>query len=137
MDFSGQYLKYSEYKALGGTLAENPSFNLLEYEARRMIDMRTQNRLKDVELEEIPQEVKLCEFNLINSIQNYIKTLEGISNNSGVASENTDGYSVSYVTSSQIVDIVKSKNSELNDIIRTYLLGIIVNGEHLMFIGTK
>ena len=137
MEFSGQYLTYAEYRALGGTLTENPSFNLLEYEARRMIDMRTQNRLKEVEIEEIPQEVKLCEFNLINSIQNYTKTLEGISNNSGVASENTDGYSISYITSSQIVDIVKSKNSELNDIIRTYLLGVIFNGEHLMYIGTK
>ena len=41
--FSGQYLTYLEYQSLGGTLEETP-FNLLEYEARKQIDLRTQRR---------------------------------------------------------------------------------------------
>ena len=48
MEFSGQYLTYDEYKALGGNLDITP-FNLLEYEARRIIDSRTLQRLKGIE----------------------------------------------------------------------------------------
>jgi hypothetical protein len=136
MDFSGQYLTYEEYKALGGTLDLTP-FNLLEFEARRQIDIRTFNRLKDLESEDIPQEVKLCDYALINSLENYTQTLDTIAGNNGIASENTDGYSISYVGANQINDIVKSKSAELGDIIRNYLLLVIVNGEHLMYCGVE
>ena len=47
MEFKGQYLTYEDYKALGGTLDLTP-FNLLEFEARRRIDIKTQNRLKNI-----------------------------------------------------------------------------------------
>lgn len=128
MEFSGEYLTYEEYKALGGTLDLLP-FNLLEFEARRKIDLKTFNRL--VGIEEMPQEVKLCEYKLINSIGEYITIL----NKGNVASESIDGYSVSYITGSQVSEAVNAKNKELDDIIRTYLLGVIVNGEHLMYCG--
>ena len=115
MEFNGQYLTYEEYRALGGTLDLMP-FNLLEFEARKQIDLRTFNRLVNIQ---VPQEVKICEFNLINSVKNYANSMSTINGN--VASESTDGYSISYVTANQISDIVKSKSTELNDIIRTYL----------------
>ena len=136
MDFSGQYLTWSDYKSLGGTLAEAP-FNLLEFEARRRIDIRTQNRLKEIDYSDIPQEVQLCEYKLIDSIQNYANTLNGIANNNGVASENTDGYSVSYVSPTQIKEIIESKNNEFTDIITNDLFGIIVNGEHILYCGVN
>ena len=131
MEFSGQYLTYEEYKALGGTLDITP-FNLLEFESRRRIDIRTFNRLKNVK--NIPQEVKICVYKLINSASSYDENLSNIANNN-VASENTDGYSVSYVTSAQAVDIINSKSAELEDIIRECLLGVVVNGEHLLYCG--
>lgn len=134
MEFEGQYLTYEEYKGLGGEL-DLMSFNLLEFEARRRIDIRTQNRLKDVDSEDIPQEVKLCEYNLINSINGFASAMTNISNNGNVASFNSDGYSESYITPAQIQDVVKSKSAELDDIIRTYLLGIIFNEQHLMYLG--
>jgi hypothetical protein len=130
MTFEGQYLTKQEYLDLGGSAIEDMPFNLLEFEARRMIDIKTFNRLKDAE--EILQEVKLCEYELINKIRSYIDTSNTIGN---VASENTDGYSVSYITSDRISEVVKSKKNELDDIIRTYLLGVIYNDEHLMYIG--
>ena len=130
MEFSGQYLNYSEYRLLGGTLDQTP-FNLLEYEARRKIDERTLGRLKNTK--EIPQEVKMCVFALVNSINSYGSSAE--SNNKNIASESTDGYSVSYVTGGTIQEIIKSKSVELNDIINTYLIGVIVNGEHIMYLG--
>ena len=138
MTFEGQYLTYLEYKdivdSIGGSPMEEMPFNLLEFEARRKIDIRTQNRLKDVD--EIPQEVKLCEYNLINSMDNYLKITSEASNGN-VASENTDGYSISYITADKISEVVRSKNDELDDVIRTYLLGVVVNKEHVMYLGVK
>lgn len=135
MTFEGQYLTYAEYQALGGSAIGEMPFNLLEFEARRRIDIRTQNRLKDVDSGDIPQEVKLCEYNLINSINGFASAMTNISNNGNVASFNSDGYSESYITPAQIQDVVKSKSAELDDIVRTYLLGVIFNDEHLMYLG--
>ena len=135
MTFEGQYLTYAEYQELGGSAIGEMPFNLLEFEARRKIDIRTQNRLKDVDSEDIPQEVKLCEYNLINSINGFSSAMTNISNNGNVASFNSDGYSESYITPAQIQDVVKSKSSELDDIVRTYLLGVIFNDQHLMYLG--
>ena len=132
MTFEGQYLTYAEYRELGGTLGQTP-FNLLEFEARRKIDIRTQNRLK--EKDDIPQEVKLCIYNLIETINNYVVSEKNISDNGNIASVSTDGYSESYVTSSQIKDILMSKENEVNSIIREYLLEVIVDGQHIMFVG--
>jgi hypothetical protein len=132
MEFSGQYLTFEQYKALGGALDRMP-FELLEYETRKKIDERTQNRLKNVE--DIPQEVKMCMFKLMGVMSSYDEGLDSVSRN--IASENTDGYSVSYVTGSQIQEVLKTKNKELDDIIMTYLNGVIVNGEHILFLGVN
>ena len=132
MEFSEQYLTYDDYKALGGTIDQTP-FNLLEFEARRKIDERTLGRLKEVE--KLPQEVKMCMFALINSISGYSSCIS--SNNKNIASESIDGYSVSYVTGGTLQEIVSSKNAELNDIIITYLTGVIVNNEHILYIGVN
>ena len=133
MTFEGQYLTYAEYTELGGSAMAKMPFNILEFEARRQIDIRTFNRLKDGE--NIPQEVKLCEYALINSINSYEETTNNVASNGNVASENTDGYSISYITADKVSDIVKSKQDEINNIIRTYLLGVIYNEEHLMYCG--
>ncbi len=134
MEFKGQYLTYEEYKALGGALDITP-FNLLEFESRRKIDIETQNRLVGTDSENIPQAVKLCIFSLINAIYNYASSIESATENGNVASESTDGYSVTYVKSAQIKEIISSKSTEIDDIIRTYLLNIVFNGEHLMYLG--
>ena len=133
MTFEGQYLTYAEYQALGGSAIGEMPFNLLEFEARRQIDIRTFNRLKDSE--EIPQEVKICVYALINGLSDFASATSNASGN--IASENTDGYSISYISADKISDIVKSKQSEIDDIIRTYLLGVVYNGEHLMYCGVK
>lgn len=134
MTFEGQYLTKDEYIALGGNpdIGDMP-FNLLEFEARKQIDSRTLNRLKNGK--NIPQEVKLCEYALINSINEFNNSINTASANGKLASENTDGYSTTFITAGQISDIVKSKQSEIDDIIRTYLLGVVYNGEHLMYCG--
>lgn len=136
MTFEGQYLTKEEYIALGGssTIGDMP-FNLLEFEARRLIDTNTLNRVK--KLETIPQEVKICEYNLINSIETFATATDSMASGGNVKSENTDGYSINYISASEISNVVKSKQDELNDIIKTYLLGVVINGEHLMYCGVE
>ena len=131
MEFSGQYLTYDEYKAIGGTLDQTP-FNLLEYEARRIIDNRTLQRLKRIK--EIPKEVKICVFSLINLLNSYTTENQTSKN---ISSESVGSYSVSYITGTQIQETINSKNAELTDIVLTYLTGVIVNGEHLVYLGVN
>ena len=131
MEFEGQYLEFDEFEELGGSLDETP-FNILEFEARRKIDERTFGRLKL--LEEQPIEVKMCMFALINSINSYNNAYQN-SNNRNVASESVGSYSVSYASGTQIQEIINSKNVEIEEILRTYLMGVVVNGEHILYIG--
>ena len=130
MDFTNQYLSYEEYMELGGTLEEVP-FNELEFECRRIIDSRTQNRLMNAE--EIPQEVKMLVNKMINTLQGYYVSLNKAQ--SGISSENTDGYSVSYISSNQISQLIEGKIDVLQDLISEYLFGVIVNNEHVLYLG--
>ena len=132
MEFTNQYLSYEEYMELEGTLEEVP-FNELEFECRRIIDSRTQNRLKNKNTNEIPQEVKMLENKMIQTLQGYYISLNKAQ--SGVSSENTDGYSVSYISSNQISQLIEGKIDVLQDLVSTYLFGVIVNNEHLLYCG--
>lgn len=127
MNFVGQYLKYDEYRLMGGTKEIMP-FNLLEYEARKIIDVRTQRRL--VGLEIIPQDVKMCVNAIINVIESYESTT-----NKNISSESVGDYSVSYVSSSQINEVIKSKESEIEDIMFNYLSTTIVDGTPILYLG--
>ena len=124
MKFSGNYLTFLEYLNLGGTLKQTP-FNLLEFEARKKIDVLTQNRLKNAET--IPQEVKICEFNIIEKLVEYLDTQSG-----GKSSESVGSYSVSF---KDIKQVIKEKNSEIEEIILDDLYGVIYNNEHIIYRG--
>lgn len=126
MTFEGQYLTYAEYQDLGGSAIGEMPFNLLEFEARRRIDEPTHNRL--VGGTDIPQEVKLCEFTIIDKV---LKTYDEETKR-GKSSESVGSYSVSY---SNIKDIIEDKKSEINDIITTDLFGVVYNGEHILYCG--
>ena len=122
MEFTGQYLTYDEYKALGGSLDQTP-FNLLEFEARKEVDKYTFNRL--VNLETQNQEVKLCIYALIEQINSNKANLKG------VASESTDGYSISYTNQNNAEISQKTQN-----IIDTYLINCkLDNGTPYLYRG--
>ena len=127
MEFKGQYLTYQEYLALGGTLDEMP-FNLLEFNARKKIDERTFGRLVDKGQEY--KEVKLCVYNMITTLNSYSSY---DTQNKAISSENTDGYSISYGAPQK--SVTEAKNSELEDIIDTYLSNLIVNDVHVLYRG--
>lgn len=132
MEFSGQYLTYDEYRGLGGTLDLTP-FNLLEFQTRKEIELRTKGRLSNLDVTEIPEEVKLCEYHLMSLVQRYAETMQ--QSNNGVASENIDGYSVSYLSPTNIQEIIKSKQKEFDDIMLSELYNVIVNNEAIIYCG--
>lgn len=127
MEYSEQYLTYEDYRSLGGTL-DLASFYLLEFEARRKIDIRTQNRLKNVDV--IPYEVKICEYNIMNIVSKYNDDKKR-----NISSESVGSWSVSYNT--DFKKLIDDKSHEINDIITNSLMGIVVNNEHLLFLGCK
>ena len=116
MNISEQYLNYSEFLTMGGTLSQS-AFVLLEYEARLTIDMYTSSRL--VSLKEQPTAVKLCVNALINKIKEY--------NEASAKSESSDGYSISYNKPTS-----KEERKERYDIVKTYLSTLIVNDEYVL-----
>ena len=129
MEFNNQYLTYEDYKSLGGTLGEMP-FNILELKARQIINERTQNRLKDVE--KIPQEVKICVYDLIQTINKYNNSNNSTSSN--ISSENTDGYSVTYKSGTELTE---EQKKQYNDIMETDLYGVIVDNTPILYLGVN
>lgn len=126
MTFEGQYLTYAEYQELGGSAIGLMPFNLLEFEARKRIDLRTHKRL--IGVEEIPNEVKLCIYNLINIISKYTSDYDR-----NLSSETVGSYSVTYANN--ISEVVKNKETELDDVILNDLYGVIVNNQHIIYNG--
>lgn len=129
MEFKNQYLSYEEYKSLGGTLGEMP-FNILELKARQIINERTQNRLKNIE--EMPQEVKICMYDLINTMNKY--NLSDNSTSSNVSSENTDGYSVTYKSGTELTE---EQKKQYDDVMETDLYGVIVDNTPILYLGVN
>ena len=127
MEFEGQYLTYQEYKALGGTLDEMP-FKLLEFNARKKIDERTFGRLVDKGQEY--QEVKLCVYNMITTLNSYSSY---DTQNKAISRESTDGYSISYGTPQK--STTEAKNSELEDIINSYLANVVIDNVPVLYRG--
>lgn len=129
MEFKNQYLSYEEYKSLGGTLGEMP-FNILELKARQVINERTQNRLKNIA--EIPQEVKICVYDLINTMNKY--NLSNNSTSSNISSENTDGYSVTYKSGTELTE---EQKKQYDDVMETDLYGVIVDNTPILYLGVN
>lgn len=101
------YLSYEEYSAFGGKIIAD-EFDRLSFKAGCEINNATLGRCK--ELAEIPEEVKRCEFDLIEYFSK--NTHNGITAN--VASFSNDGYSVSFSEE-------KTVRSQIKEIIYSYL----------------
>ena len=133
MTFEGQYLTYEEYQSLGGSAIGETPFNLLEFEARKQIDLRTQLRLKKIATIDIPLEVKICETNLINKIKSYNE--KKVEVNSNKANESIDGYSVSFFTPDQVQQVVELHKDELDNIMLNDLYGVVVDNVAIIYNG--
>ena len=131
MEFTNQYLTYQEYQGLGGTLGEAP-FNILEMEARKDIDKYTTGKLMDLDTQ--INEVKVCMYMLINEINSYNNLSVSEDGSKVIASENTDGYSVSYLTANE--STLKANTERIKTIIKTYLAECrLEDGTPYLYVG--
>lgn len=110
------YLTYSEYKMNGGLIDDNATFTKLEKRAEAEIDYHTFGRLKN---KEIPNEVKNCIVELIDTFKDKENNITSFSN---------DGVSISYATDKEI-------KSQISNIINIYLSNTIVEGKKLLYRG--
>lgn len=101
------YLDYEKYKELGGNLS-NSLFDRFIFRATKEIDNVTQGKCQ--KLEQIPQEVECCAFELVLYFAKHIT--DGAV--SSISSFGNDGYSVSYAEN-------KTAEQQIYDIIYTYL----------------
>ena len=81
--------------------------------------------------------MQLCDKKLIDTLLSYSNTSNTISTNGNKINESIDGYSVGYLSAKDVTEITKSKSNEIDDIVRSYLLYTVVNGEHIMYCGVK
>ncbi len=133
MEFTNQYLTYAEYQELGGTLPETP-FNILEIEARKDIDKYTTGKLMDLDSQ--INEVKICMYMLINEINSYNNLSVSNDGSKVIASENTDGYSVSYLTANE--STLKANTERIKTIIKTYLAECrLEDGTPYLYVGVR
>lgn len=106
------YLTYDEYLNMGGTL-EEATFVNLEFEARTKVDYYTFNRLnKDTTYSEA---VKRCVYKIIELIQLKAQAMSS-GNESSVASQSNDGFSVTFNTLNAQQALEASTNEILNTI---------------------
>lgn len=121
MEFKEQYLSYDEYKGLGGNLDQTP-FNLLEFEARKIVDKNTLGKLINLKVQK--QETKLCIYKLINEIERDNKS-------KGISSQSVGSYSVNYGTIT-----TKDQETKYNAIVQD-LLGncFLENGIPYLYSG--
>ena len=101
------YLTYDEYKAYGGNVS-NADFDRFSFRAECEINNATLDRCKN--LADIPEEIKRCEFELVEYLSKNVKNGSA----SAVSSFGNDGYSVSYADQ-------KTAEQQIHDIIYTYL----------------
>lgn len=120
MNFNNQYLTYEEYQNIGGKLEKMP-FNLLEYRARKEIDKNTFGRFLNVN--DYPQELKLCINELINEIQIY----NDVGNKS---SETVGSYSVTFNK-----PVSSEENKIFKNIIKSYLSNTKIDGVPVLYPG--
>ena len=123
MNFENQYLNYDEYLELGGEIQYSP-FNLLEYKAEKEIDKLTFNRFHS--LEEKPMELKMCVYELIETISKYDNS------DSDVVSEAVGNYNI---TRESKENRDKNKSREIYDIINRNLSQVKVNGVYALYRG--
>ena len=138
-----EYLTFSEYTEMGGTLDET-LFNSLAFDAQAYIDWYTFNRLwkEEWRTEDIMERVKICMYQLIkllavksNILTPDVSSTGGINVNAQLMSQANDGVSATYAVLSGNALFEKAK-SEIEDCIKRYLSGLMNSmGRKILYRG--
>ena len=139
-----EYLTFSEYTEMGGTITDEALFNSLAFDAQAYIDWFTFNRLwkEEWQTEEIMERVKICMFQLIKLVQAKanlvtpdVASTGGINANAQVKSQSNDGVSTDYSVFSAEMLYEKAKQ-EIDDCIKRYLNGLMNSaGRKILYRG--
>ena len=139
-----QYLTFSEYTEMGGTITEETLFNSLAYDAQAYIDWFTFNRLwkESWRTEDIMERVKICMYQLIkllevksNVLTPDVSSTGGINANAQLMSQANDGVSATYAVLSGNALYEKAK-TEIDDCIVRYLNGVMNSaGQKILYRG--
>ncbi len=108
-----QYLSFEEYTQKGGELPST-AFSQYLFDAQSYIDLYTNNRIS--KMKEIPEEVKLCTFKLIDLYEQQDSCLTTSDDNRSIYSQANDGVSITYHKLSpaqKLAQIEKSKKQVL------------------------
>lgn len=123
------YLTYSEYMNYGGS-ADQAAFTLLEFKARKQIDLLTASRVQNMET--VPEAVKLCMMTIMNMDQ--ASGAEAQATNPQLTSFNNDGYSESYGNALSADDTAK----QIQKAVVSMLYGEVDdNGVPLLYRGAR
>ena len=139
-----QYLTFSEYSEMDGTITDEALFNSLAFDAQAYIDWYTFNRLwkEEWRTEEIMERVKICMFQLIkllnvksSVITPDVSSTGGINVNAQLMSQANDGVSATYAVLSGNALYEKTKE-EIDDCIKRYLNGLMNSmGRQILYRG--
>ena len=123
------YLEYSEYVTYGGS-ADQTAFPLLEFKARKQIDLLTANRVQNMAV--VPEAVKMCMMPIMNMDQT--SGAEAQATNPQLTSFNNDGYSESYGNALSADDTAKQITKQIT----AMLYGEVDdNGVPLLYRGAR
>lgn len=123
------YLEYSEYVTYGGS-ADQTAFPLLEFKARKQIDLLTANRVQNMAV--VPEAVKMCMMTIMNMDQ--ASGAEAQATNPQLTSFNNDGYSESYGNALSADDTAKQITKQIT----AMLYGEVDdNGVPLLYRGAR
>ena len=73
----------------------------------------------------------MCEFAIIETTLDEIKR----NNSTNASSESIDGYSISYLSPSEVQQSMIAKSKQIEDIMQTYLLTTKVNDVPILYRG--
>lgn len=123
------YLEYNEYIRMGGTL-DCAAFNIFERKSEYIIKAQANGKtgIRLAKIDTLPQNVKDCIFELVEHFGN--NSFDGSHIQSESQSQGGLSESVSYIRLSK-----EQSDSEIDNIINTYLSTIFINGVSILYRG--
>lgn len=126
------YLAYSDYQAMGGSLTQ-AEYPRASNRAEAEFDRRTFNRYRNAET--IPERVRWCIFELIETVGAGIKMYESPEGRGAIMATSNDGVSESYGNASMADWTGTVLPERIAQIVGMYMDNELVNGINATYRG--
>ena len=126
------YLTYDEYEGMGGQLPA-AAFSVLEFRARKAVDMLTHGRVADEQ--PVREAVKLAVYALVVEMDADEKRAAAYDGRE-VQSMSNDGVSVTFASGAQGAEAARAQNARYNNVLKAFLFGEVTeDGVPLIYAG--